>query len=169
MIFNFSKKNQFITKLSVNDNNLEVVEETKLLGTVLTNNLSWNRNTEELVKRGFRRMNLLFKAAKFTNSKEDLKAIYLTYIRSIIEQSSVVWHSSLTKRNINDLERVQKAAAKVIMGKNYTTYKNALQFLRIDNLDKRREKLCLSFAKNCLKNEKVKDMFPLHKSKHQMK
>ena len=92
-------------------------------------------------------MNLLFKAAKFTNSKEDLKAIYLTYIRSIIEQSSVVWHSSLTKRNINDLERVQKAAAKVIMEKNYTTYKNALHFLRIDNLDKRREKLCLSFAK----------------------
>ena len=114
-------------------------------------------------------MNLLFKAAKFKNSKEDLKAIYLTYIRSIIEQSSVVWHSSLTKRNINDLERVQKAAAKVIMGKNYTTYKNALQFLRIDNLDKRREKLCLSFAKKCLKNEKVKDMFPCHKSKHQIK
>ena len=71
--------------------------------------------------------------------------------------------------NRNDLERVQKAAAKVIMGKNYTTYKNALHFLRIDNLDKRREKLCLSFAKKCLKNEKVKDMFPLHKSKHQMK
>ena len=155
MIFNFSKKNQFITKLSVNDNNLEVVEETKLLGTVLTNNLSWNRNTEELVKRGFRRMNLLFKAAKFTNSKEDLKAIYLTYIGSIIEQSPVVWHSSLTKRNINDLERVQKAAAKVIMGK--TTLLTILT---------KEGKNC---ATNCLKNEKVKDMFPLHKSKHQMK
>ena len=169
MIFNFSKKNQFTAKLSVNDTNLEVVEETKLLGTILTNNLSWDRNTEELVKRAFRRMNLLFKAANFTNSKEDLKAIYLTYIRSVVEQSSVVWHSSLSKRNRSDLERVQKAAVKVIMGKNYTTYKNALNFLRIDNLNKRREKLCLSFAKKCLKNEKVKDLFPLHKSKHQMK
>ena len=148
MIFNFSKKNQFITKLSVNDNNLEVVEETKLLGTVLTNNLSWNRNTEELVKRGFRRMNLLFKAAKFTNSKEDLKAIYLTYIRSIIEQSSVVWHSSLTKRNRNDLERVQKAAAKVIMGKNYTTYKNALKFLRMTILIKEEKNYAYHLQKN---------------------
>ena len=33
----------------------------------------------------------------------------------------------------------------------------------------KKNKLCLSFAKKCLKNEKVKDMFPLHKSKHQMK
>ena len=62
---------------------------------------------------------------------------------------------------------MQKAAAKVIMGKNYTTYKNALQFLRIDNLDKRRKNVLI--AKKRLKNEKVKDRFPLYKSKHQMK
>ena len=47
MIFNFSKEHQFTTKLSVNDVNLEVVNEAKLLGTIVTNNLSWNRNTEE--------------------------------------------------------------------------------------------------------------------------
>ena len=107
-------------------------------------------------------MNLLFKAAKFTNSKD---SIYLTYIRSIIEQSSVVWHSSLTKRNRNDLERVQKAAAKVIMGKTTLLTKMHYNFWELTILTKE-GKNC---ATNCLKNEKVKDMFPLHKSKHQMK
>ena len=36
-------------------------------------------------------------------------------IRSKIEQSAVVWHSSLTKKNKRDLERVQKSALKIIL------------------------------------------------------
>ena len=75
-------------------------------------------------------MKLLVTAATFTNSKNDLKNIYLTFIRSVIEQSAVVWHSSLTRTNRNDIERVQKAAVKVIMGKSYTTYKNGLGYLK---------------------------------------
>ena len=169
MIFNFSKEHQFTTKLSVNDVNLEVVNEAKLLGTIVTNNRAWNRNTEALVKKAFRRMQLLYKASSYTNCREDLKVIYLTYIRSVVEQSAVVWHSSLTAKNRKDLERIQKAAVKVILGKRYTTYKNALKDLRIDSLNDRRRKLCLSFAKKTLKNEKVKNMFSTNKSRHHMK
>ena len=127
--------------------NIEIVKEAKLLRTIITNDLSWNKNTKELIKKAFRRMQLLFKAAKFTNSKEDLKMIYITYIRSVIEQSAVVWHSSLSVKNRKDLERVQKAAIKVILGRKNTTYKDGLKFLKIDDLETRRKKLCLSFAK----------------------
>ena len=56
MIFNFSKSKQFTTKLKVNNTNLEVVDECKILGTILTKDLTWNRNTSELVKKGFKRM-----------------------------------------------------------------------------------------------------------------
>ena len=94
---NFSRNHQFTTRLSVNNVGLEVVSEAKLLGTVLTNNLSWNRNTEELVKKAFRRMQLLYRASGFTNSREDLKAIYLTYVRSVIEQSAAGIVVSLCK------------------------------------------------------------------------
>ena len=55
------------------------------------------------------------------------------------------------------------------MGKQFTDYKKSLQELNLETLEKRRETLCLKFAKNCLKNEKLKDMFPLKKSKHKMK
>ena len=167
--FNFTRKHQFTTKLKVSNVDILNVTETKLLGTVITNNLSWKKNTKELVIKGFRRMQLLNAAAGFTDSREDLKGIYLTYVRSVVEQSAVVWHSSLTQKNRNDLERVQKAAVRVIMGKNYISYKNSLKELKIDSLEVRREKLCISFAKKCIKNEKVKDMFPLKKTKHQMK
>ena len=78
MIFNFSKNKQFITKMKVNNTDLEVVKESKILGTILTNDLSWNKNTLDLVKKGFKRMQLLYKAASFTNSRQDLKSKYLT-------------------------------------------------------------------------------------------
>ena len=168
MIFNFSKNNQFTTRLEMNGANLEIVKEAKLLGIILTDSLKWDKNTEELTKKGFMRMKLLNIAAGFTKSKEDLKSIYKTFIRSVLEQSAVVWHSSLKQKNRNDLERIQKAAVRVIMGKDYTTYKNALHELNMESLEKRREILCLRFAKNCLKNEKVKNLFPLKNSDHKM-
>ena len=51
IIFNFSKKFQFHTSLSVNKKEIEVVNETKLLGTYLTNDLKWNKNMSEMVKK----------------------------------------------------------------------------------------------------------------------
>ena len=51
MIFNFSKKHQFTTKLSVESESIELVKEVKLLGTYLTEDLKWNKNTSEIVKK----------------------------------------------------------------------------------------------------------------------
>ena len=50
----------------------------------------------------------------------------------------------------------------------YTSYKDALDVMKIDSLEMRREKLCLKFAKACLKNEKLYDMFPKKKKDHAM-
>jgi hypothetical protein len=169
IIFNFSKNKQFVTKLSVNSQNIELVREVKLLGTYITDDLKWKKNTKEIVKKSYKRMQLLHKAANFTSNIHDLRSIYLTYIRSVLEQSAVVWHSGLTAKNRRDLERVQKGAVRVIMKSKYTTYKEALKKLNIETLDKRRELLCLRFANNCIKNPKVKDFFPKYKNAHKMK
>ena len=55
------------------------------------------------------------------------------------------------------------------MGNRYIKYKEGLATLRIDNLDKRRQKLCLKFAKKCLNNDKVRGLFPKEVKKHTMK
>ena len=41
--------------------------------------------------------------------------------------------------------------------------------LKIENLDRRRERLCLSFAKKSIQNEKASKLFPRNQSKHSMK
>ena len=69
-------------------------------------------------------MQLLHKVAGFGAPFEDLKTIYVLFVRSILEQSATVWHSSLTEENKADLERVQKSAIKVILNDKYNGYRN---------------------------------------------
>ena len=113
-------------------------------------------------------MELLRKVASFGTSIEEKKNIYILYIQSILEQSCVVWHSSLTAENAQDLERIQKAAVRIILGKNFENYEEALDKIDLQPLNVRREELCLKFAKKCLKHPKVKDMFPTREKPHEM-
>ena len=114
-------------------------------------------------------MPILTNAAAFTTNRQDLKKIYLKYIRSVLDQTSVLWHSSLSQKNIKDLERVQKVAVRVIMGKNFNNYQESLLELNLKNLNARRQDMCLNFAKKSLKNNKVKNMFPKNLKSHAMK
>ena len=80
-----------------------------------------------------------------------------------------MWHSSLTLADRQDLERIQKAAVKVILKRYYQSYEQALGLLKVETLDQRRENMALKFAKNSLKNLNFSKLFPLKKVNHQMK
>ena len=114
------------------------------------------------------RMQLIRKVASFGTSADELKNVYILFIRSLLEQSAVVWHGSLTQENIDDLERVQKSAVKIILGDKYSGYKKSLEKLEMETLYDRRDKLCLEFAKSCVKNPRFSDMFPKNPKIHKM-
>ena len=78
MVFNFTKKHQFSTRLALNGKTIDTVKEFKLLGTILTNDLKWNKNTKHLIKRAYGRIELLRKMSEFTQSKEDRLHVYKT-------------------------------------------------------------------------------------------
>ena len=54
------------------------------------------------------------------------------------------------------------------MKKDNKDYKNALGVIKLDLLEERREKLCLKFAKQCLRHEKLKNMFTRKINHHLM-
>ena len=88
-------------------------------------------------------MVFLHKLSRFTKNKQDLKKIYILQIRSKLEQSAVLWHSSITQKCQNNLERVQKSALKIILGDKYVSYDNALKVLKLQSMKGRREDLNL--------------------------
>ena len=146
LIFNVTENSQFTTRLKINDDDIEVIDSTRLLGNIIKNNLSWDLNTANLLKKTNGRMELLRRVASFGTPPEDLKLIYILFVRSILEQSATVWHSSLSKENANDLERVQKSAMKIILNGSYKSYEQSLAQLDLQSLNERREMLCPKFC-----------------------
>ena len=160
MIVNFTRNYQLSTRIYLEGELLEIVSETMLLGCVITSDLKFHKNTEHMVKKAYARMSLLQKLYTFKVSIDDLVNIYILYIRSLVEQNVAVWSSTITQEEIEDIERVQKVALRIILKESYSTYDGALSYLGLETLHTRRRGLCLRFAKRCIKNEKTASMFP---------
>ena len=65
MLFNYTTNHQFPTRVTIDDVNIEVVEQAKLLGTHITNNFKWDINTAQIVKKSNSRVQLLQKRCFF--------------------------------------------------------------------------------------------------------
>ena len=154
MVVNFTDNFQFSTRLTLNSNLLEQVRETRLLGVILNDNLTWSANTEFIVKKSYKRMLMLHKLYDFQLPVYEMLNIYILYIRSILESSAVVWHSTITQSEQMEIERVQKVALRIILDSDYDNYGNALELTGLETLHDRRIILCRKFAKQSAKNEK---------------
>ena len=52
-----------------------------------------------------------------------------------------VWHPALIKADSAKIERVQKAALRIILGDDYSSYDDTLEYLELDALEIRRQSL----------------------------
>ena len=162
MIFNYSRNYQFATRIHLNNTLLDTIRETRLLGTVISDDLSWQKNSQYLIQRGYTRMTILRNLYQFNIPEEDLVLIYCLYIRSVLEYNSSVWFSSITQEESNDIERVQRCACRIILKDEYVSYESALSRLNLQNLSDRRKTLALRFAQKCTTHERFENLFPLN-------
>ena len=166
MLFNRSKKFDFPPEYSFsNGQNLEVIEETKLLGIVLTSDLRWASNTNYIFKRAMSKMWLLRRMKKLQLEPQLICDYYMKEIRILAEQGVALWNAGLTKGQINDLERIQKVALKIILGDNYGSYDMACKFFDLKTLSERRDILCTNFALKLFRSDKSEQFFKHRKVK----
>ena len=86
IIFNFTHNYQFTTKLSINNKDVEVIDSTRLLGTIIQKDLKWDLNTAEIVRKANARMEILRRVSSFGAPVKDLRDIYVLFVRSLLEQ-----------------------------------------------------------------------------------
>ena len=159
MLFNPTKIYDFIPELVLEGYELETVEQMRLLGLTVRNDLSWRSNTDEMTTKGYSRLWIIKRLKKLGASQDDLKDIYCKQVRSILEFGVPVWNSGITKEQSNDIERVQKAFLHIILEKMYTNYETALETIGLETLQQRRLKLCENFVKKAVKDPKHKHWF----------
>ena len=160
MVINFTQKYKFSTRLSLENTRLEEVTECNLLGLSLNNQLTWHNNSEKIVRKANTRMIILHKLYEFNLPVEEMVNIYILFIRSVVEYACVVWHSSISNEESDNIERVQKTALRIILKSDYENYTSALRIACLTTLRERRQKLSLSFAKKCIKSDYNADLFP---------
>ena len=165
MLFNQSRTIDVLPALVINeDTHLETVEETKLLGVIVSNDMKWHSNTRQIISKCYSRMWMLRNLKKYGANEEQMCETYIQQIRSISEMACPVWNGAITQVEVSGLERVQRTALAIIRGVNHTNYKEALEYFKIDTLKARREALCLKFAIRAYNNPKFTKWFPQNES-----
>ena len=94
MIFSRAKED-FVTRLTVNNTKLDQVHVSKILGVWVSQDLSWDKNTTEMCKRAYSRVSMLTKLKYVGVPIEDLIEIFVLFIRSTLEYCAVAFHSRL--------------------------------------------------------------------------
>ena len=125
--------------VSVDGNQLQVVEEIRLLGVFIKSDMRWNSNTENICRNAFSRLWIIKRLKNMGASEIDLLDVYQKQIRCTVEFAVPVWAGSLTQYEMSIIERAQKAALAVIYQQKYENYENALQVSGLKSLKNRRK------------------------------
>ena len=125
MLFNPGRVRDFMPNFTIEGKDIELVEQTMLLGVVVRSDLSWTPHVEYIVGRSNKKLWILRRLKKWGADQDDLKEIYLTQVRSILEFAAPVWHPALTGEQRVKLERVQKSAMHIILSDDYKSSSSA--------------------------------------------
>ena len=162
MLFNPCKSLDFQSEIPLNGHNLQVIDEMKLLGVIIKSDLCWYANTNYIVIRANKTLWLLRRLKNLGANRADLLEIYRTQVRIVLELAVPVGQRNLSQIDKINIERVQKSALHIILGDEYISYRNAIRTLDLDDLETRRNKLCLKFGKKCEKSDKFNNWFKLN-------
>ena len=164
MMFNTSKLFDFPPEFSFSNGDiLDVVESHRLLGVIISSELRWQMNTNEIFKKCLKKMWLLRRMKASKLEPDIIIEFYLKEIRILAEHGVIIWNGGLTLAQSNTLEKVQKIALKIILGDNYISYDNARSTFGLPLLSERRTELCINFAVKLYNSKYCTTFFSLAK------
>ena len=141
------KRNPIRTTYKIHGHDLEDARTGKYLGATIANNLSWKPHVDAKTKAA--NNSLAFLRRNLTTCPQYIKAqCYKTLVRPILEYAAPVWDPH-TNNNINQLEAVQRRAARFITG-DYRSTSSTSQMIAnlcLPTLERRRQqaKLAMMF------------------------
>jgi hypothetical protein len=134
--------------LSISGKEISRVDNFKLLGIHISNNLTWNTHIDAICAKAATRIYFLKHLKRAGLSPNHLLHFYLSVIRSLLEYGAPVWHHRLTKYQTDKLEAIQKRALKIIYSCTVgMPYPFATAYAGIQTLHTRREHLSEKFFK----------------------
>lgn len=113
----------------------------------------------DICHRVFKRMYVIRWLVEFGIARDEMLNVYKQKVRSITEYPSICWLNAISVKEKLMLERTQKVAFHLILGKDYISYENALEVLNMTSLSQRREYLFNKFATKMASSERFCNWF----------
>ena len=134
MVIYFGRKynNLDIKPTFVGDCEIERVCSFKLLGVVVSSDLTWNEHVSYIVSKASRRIFVIQQLLRAGTVLNDIVTVYCSLIRSVLEYACQVWHTGLTLQQSKEIESVQRRVMRLVLPD--VTYKEALQIVGLKNL-----------------------------------
>ena len=114
MIVDFRKVTAPLPPLALTDSPVTTVDSFRFLGTTITRDLKWEPTISSLLKKAQQRMFFLRQLRKLKLPPKMLVQFYTAIIESILTTSITVWFAGATARDRLRMQRVVRAAEKVI-------------------------------------------------------
>lgn len=147
----FSKSDKVFDPVKVNDTDLELVDNVKLLGLNLSKDLRWNTHVSEIISKVATRLYFLRQLKRSRVASKELVLFYVTCVRPLTEYACQVYHNSLPNYLSEDLERLQKRAMRIIFPE--CSYAEALEKSGLQTLFKRRQVITEQFFNKIVTNQ----------------
>ena len=148
MLFNMTQKYRFPPELSFSDGNyLEVLDSMKVLGVIISNSLKWKENTDFITSKARAEIWTIRRLDNLGFDDQFILDVYKKEIRSILEYNVPVWNGSITRKESNKIEDVQKSVLRVLLKNKYSPYTEACKTFKLEKLYKRRIQLCIKFSR----------------------
>ena len=131
----------------------------KLLCITLSNDLTWKRHVDNIVKKAGKRMYMLYQLKRAGVNQADLVTIYISVVRPVVEYACPVWHTNLPIYLSDNIEMIQKRAVRAIFpGMSYV---DILNHINLSTLKERRDYLCKKYFINMqARSHKVNCLLP---------
>ena len=115
----FLNEGPLFEQLTANNGQAEIVSSFKLLGTIITSSLSWDQHVTYICSKASKRLYAIRLLKRSGVSISDLTHIFCSVVRPILEYGCQIWHFSLTEKQSNQIEQIQRRATKTILSVRY--------------------------------------------------
>ena len=160
MKFSRAKKFDFPAEITIGDSEiLQVKKVHRILGIMVQDDLKWQTQCEEMVRRATSTTWALRRMRALGVPEATLVDYWKSEGRVMLEYGCPVWHSGLTSAQSHSLDRAQRAAMAAITGRWEPSHTRQLEELGLERLSSRRTRICQTFAHRTATDSRHMDMF----------
>ena len=157
MLFARHKNFDFVPELQFLENqNIEVVEEMKIVGYILRSDLKTCSNTAMIIKKAYGRMWIVRRLKALGATRARLIDVLQKQVLSVLNLGVPAWDCLLTEEEKDDFERVLKTGLRIIWGQNYTSFEEILGEANLRTMRQVRSRIVNKFVRKSIKHNKFK-------------